>query len=78
MEIFKKGTTEHVATCYNPSTFVQTGHQSLDKYNRSKTWCATAETYENILEVHDVQHPNEIGVVPCKHIYVIVSNTTGR
>lgn len=66
IEIFNVGTDKHIATCYNP--YIYPTRNSLDEYNRTKTWCATANIYDTILNERDARNPIDIGIVPCKYI----------
>lgn len=49
----------HLATCYNPSMLTK----SLEP-SKSHNWCATAQSYREILEEKEVVLPIDIGICP--------------
>ena len=70
VEIFKLNQTQqehvkanskiwHLATCYNPTILTSNTESSL-----SPKWCATAQSYTEILEEKEVIEPADIGICP--------------
>ena len=54
-----KGTSDHLATCYNPKIL----NPALGS-KKSINWCLTSKSYREILEEKHFQSPKDIGIRP--------------